>query len=335
MKYSFVVPIYKDAALAEDFCVEFRKVFRVYLRREDIGADVELIFVNDGSPDVDGQVAAEVLDGLAARFDFVRVIELSRNFGQHIAVSAGYHAATGDYVGMLNVDMEDPPDQIPLLLDEIRKGEADLVTGTRAIRHSPWHIRFTSWLFNWLLVQLTGYEVPLNTATLRVMNRTFVDAYNGLTEKSRYIPGLEMWLGFKRAYVAIRHQARTRGQSAYTFGSRLRMTFETVISFSDLPLRIMVMAGTVVATIGVLLTVALIIGRLVLLDFQPGYTSTVSLLVLFGGGQIMVVGLASLYIGRILREVQGRPLYIVRRRTNFRDTDDSLQPHIPAGDSVQ
>jgi glycosyltransferase involved in cell wall biosynthesis len=113
----------------------------------------------------------------------VRLVELSRNFGQHIALSAGYHHARGEYVGMLNVDMEDPPDQIPLLLDEIRNGEAGMVYGLRAVRHSPWHTRMTSLAFNWVLVKLTGYAMPLNTATLRVMTRQFVSEYNRLTDE--------------------------------------------------------------------------------------------------------------------------------------------------------
>jgi dolichol-phosphate mannosyltransferase len=328
VRYSFVVPIYKDADLAEEFAEEFRRVFRLRLGREDISGDVELIFVNDGSPDQGGLTgAAATLDRAAAKFDFVKVVELSRNFGQHVALSAGYRHAHGTYVGMLNVDMEDPPDQIPLLLDEIEKGEADMVYGTRSRKTSPWHIRLTSWLFNWLLIKLTGFEIPLDTATLRVMSRQFVDAYNGLTEKSRYIPGLEMWLGFKKAYLPIHHQARKRGKSAYTLRSRLRFAFEAVISFSDLPLRMMVATGTVLASVGFLLTFALVIGQLFLIDFQPGYTSTVSLVVLLGGVQIMVVGLASLYIGRILREVQNRPLYIIRRRTNFDDpSPDTPRP---------
>jgi dolichol-phosphate mannosyltransferase len=334
VRYSFVVPIYRDADLAEEFAEEFQRVFRLRLGHDDISRDVELIFVNDGSPDQGGPTgAAAILDRAAAKFDFVKVVELSRNFGQHVALSAGYRHAHGAYVGMLNVDMEDPPDQIPLLLDEIEKGEADMVYGTRSRKTSPWHIRLTSWLFNRLLAKLTGFEIPPDTATLRVMSRQFVDAYNGLTEKSRYIPGLEMWLGFKKAYLPIDHQARKCGKSAYTFRSRLRIAFETVISFSDLPLRMMVAAGTVLASVGFLLTFALVIGRLFLIDFQPGYTSTVSLIVLLGGVQIMVVGLASLYIGRILREVQNRPLYVVRRRTNF--DDPSPDTPRPADDVVR
>lgn len=318
MRYSFVVPIYNDAELADDFAAELQRVMLAYVAgaQASLHGDVELIFVNDGSPSRD---AARILDEVAAKYNFVRVIELSRNFGQHIAISAGFQHASGEYVAMLNVDQEDPPGEIPKLLDEIQRGDADLVYGRRTKRHSPWHTRMTSRLFNWVLLKLTGYETPANVSTLRVMNRRFLDAYNALTEKSRYIPGLEMWMGFQKGFVEIRHQERTRGKSSYNLRRRLKMAFEAVISFSDLPLRITVVAGTMLALIGFALTGALIFGRLFLYDFQPGYTSTISLIVFLGGVQILVIGTASLYIGRVLREVQNRPLYIVRRKTNFND----------------
>jgi dolichol-phosphate mannosyltransferase len=165
------------------------------------------------------------------------------------------------------------------------------------------------------------------------MSRQFVDAYNGLTEKSRYIPGLEMWLGFKKAYLPIRHQARKRGRSSYTFRSRLRIASEAVISFSDLPLWTMVAAGTVLAALGFLLNFAAVTSRLFSFDFQPGYASMASVILLLGGVQIMVMGLATLYIGRILREVQNRPLYVVRRRTNFDDPGPDTP--CPANDLVR
>ena len=321
-RYTFVVPIYKDGALAEAFCVELERVMRAHLRVDDISQDVELIFVNDGSPD-DGKSSGH-LDEVARRHGFVRVIELSRNFGQHIALSAGFHHARGRYVGMLNVDMEDPPDQIPLLLAELESKDVDMVYGLRGERAQPWHVRLTSILFNWVMVKLTGYETPLNVATLRIMDRPFLDAYNALSEKSRYIPGLEMWMGFKKSYVQIRSQARVQGTSSYTFRKRLKMAFEAVISFSDLPLRMLVVVGTLIALTGFVLSGALIAGRLFFVDFQAGYTSTVSVVVFLGGVQILVVGLASLYIGRILREVQNRPLYLVRRTVGFEPADASV-----------
>jgi len=311
--YSFVVPIYNDGRLAERFCTEFAEVFRGYLGRDDIETQVELIFVNDGSLND----SIEYLRKLADRLPFVRVVDLSRNFGQHLALTCGYRYAEGDYVGMLNVDRQDPPDQIPKLLDLIRKGDADVVYGLYEHRNDAAFEKLTSRLFTIVMNKLTGYDVPYNTSTLRVMSRRFVDAYNELTERSRYLPGLEMWMGFKKDYTPITHRPREDGRSSYTFKRRLLFAIEAVVSFSDLPLKIAVVAGFLIATIGFLLSAFLVLQKLFFLQIQPGYTTTISLIIFLGGAQILSIGLASLYIGRILREVQNRPPFIVKDTYNF------------------
>jgi dolichol-phosphate mannosyltransferase len=306
--YSFVVPVYRDSELAEEFCAEFDRVFRSWLGQDSIAGEVELIFVNDDGTDA----TANELKRMCDKYPFIKLINLSRNFGQHIALSCGYQHAQGQYVGMLNIDMEDPPDQIPVLLEQLKNGPYDVMFGLRKVRRSPLLVRGSSLLFNWVLNRLTGYSVPLNTATLRIMSRPFVDAYNSLTEKSRYIPGLEMWLGFRRGYAEITHRARTRGQSSYNLRRRFRLALEAIVSFSDLPLRLMVRLGVLIAAVGFALIMYLMVGKLFFTDYQPGYTSTMSAIVFLGGVQILVTGVASLYIGRILREVQNRPLYVVR-----------------------
>jgi len=177
VRYSFIVPIYNDSYLAEEFCQEYLKVFRHHLGLEDISPQAELIFVNDGSRDE----SAETLAQLPARFPFVRVVNLSRNFGQHIALSCGYHHARGESVGMINVDMQEHPDQIPALLHHIEHTDCDIVFGVRRARSGSGADSFTSRLFGIVLNKLTGHEVPLNIATLRVMNRRFLNAYNSLS----------------------------------------------------------------------------------------------------------------------------------------------------------
>ena len=306
--YSFVVPIYNDGGLAPTFCREFRDVFCKKLGRVKIQNHIELIFVNDGSLDNSG----ETLDRLVGTFPFVRVVHLSRNFGQHLALTCGYRIARGRVVGMMNVDLQEHPDQIPLLIQKMRAENCDIVFGLRKQRSGSRLDAVTSWVFAILLNKLTGYDTPLNVATLRIMSRRFVDAYNHLRESSRYLPGLEQWLGFKKGYVEIRHQGRCQGKSSYTFLKRLTMAFEAIISFSDLPLRIAVALGFGVVFAGFFLTLALIAQKLFFVNVQLGYTSTICLIISLAGVQLVVVGLASLYIGRILREVQKRPIYVIK-----------------------
>jgi dolichol-phosphate mannosyltransferase len=313
IKYSFVVPIFNDGYLSEEFCEEYLKVFQQHLGEEDISSQVELIFVNDGSRDN----SAEILSRLPAQFPFVRVINLSRNFGQHIALSCGYHHSCGQFVGMLNVDLQEHPDQIPGFLHEIEYSDCDIVFGLRRRRAGSNTDSLTSRLFGVLLNKLTGYDVPLDIATLRVMNRRFLNAYNSLSEGSRYLPGLESWLGYKRGYVEITHQERRRGKSSYNFKRRLTMAAEAIISFSDLPLRITVLFGFSVVALSFTLALALVIQKLFFVDVQLGYTSTICVIVFLAGVQLTVTGIASLYIGRILREVQQRPLYLIRDTLNL------------------
>ncbi len=308
MQYSFVVPIYNDGALAQDFCREMATTFRAYLGHDDLARDLEVIFVDDGS----ANDSPEKLKAVCAEFAFARVVVLSRNFGQHIAVSAGFRAASGEYVGMLNVDQEDPPSQIPLLLEEIKKGDCDIVGGRHQGRRVSLVNRVTSRLFHGTLNRLTGYDTPANATTLRVMTRRATDAYNALTEKSRYIPGLEGWLGMRYGWVATTQQPRKAGKSSYNFRRRLRMAYSSIISFSDFPLRLAVKFGMLIAAAGILLGLALVIQKLVGTQMFPGYTSTFVMIVFLGGVQIAVTGVASLYIGRILAEVQHRPLFVVR-----------------------
>lgn len=316
LRFSFVVPIYRDADLADAFCQAFERAFQEYLETPSIERHVELIFVND-----DASVATEAtLRAVCGRYGFAKLINLSRNFGQHVALSCGYRHAIGQYVGMLNVDMEDPPDQIPRLIDELISSEADIAYCVRDGRKAAGHVRWTSLGFNWALNRATGYDVPLNVGTLRVMTRQAVEEFNALQERGRYIPGLEMWLGMRPVYVPITQQQRSAGKSSYSFRRRLSMAFEAIISFSDLPLRFVVMVGTAIAVLGFALMFGLIVAKLFVGDYRPGYTSTLSAVVLVGGIQILVIGVASLYIGRILTETQRRPLYVIRN--TFR-----LEPH--------
>ena len=315
MNISFVVPIYNDGAFAADFCAEFERVLCAHYGVASLTGIAELIFVDDGSRDD----SAKVVKSILPRFPFVRLIVLSRNFGQHIALSCGYAHAAGTYVGMLNVDMEDPPSEIPKLIAVLERDEADIVTGIRPQRRGPLLDRVSSRIFHWTLNKLTGASTPTNAATLRLMNRKFVDAYNSLEERSRFIPGLEVWLGFRHGYVPIDHVARTRGKSTYTFRGRLRMAIDAILSFSDLPLRIVAMFGFVAAFGGLIAIAVIVTSKLLGYEWQRGFASTISVIVFFVGLQIFTTGIAAIYVGRILREVQRRPVYVITQKYNFEE----------------
>ena len=208
--------------------------------------------------------------------------------------------------------MEEPPKYLPAMLDELKTGKYDIAGGSHTGRPVGIHTKFTSWLFNFIITRLTGYRIPQNATTVRVMTRRALDAFNALSETSRWIPGLEGWLGMRYVRVPIEQRPRQAGKSSYNFRRRLRLAYTSVISFSDFPLRLAVKFGMLVVGIGMLLGGGLILQKLFGPTLLPGYTSTFVLIVFLGGVQIAVVGVASLYIGRILTEVQKRPMFVVR-----------------------
>jgi dolichol-phosphate mannosyltransferase len=230
----------------------------------------------------------------------------------------------GSFVGMLNVDQQEPPSQLPILLDYLINNNFDIVFGTYEERKTSILNKITSKLFSILLNYLTQNNTPSNVTTSRVMNRKFVNAYNQLTEKSRYLPGLETWLGFKHGFTPIIHTDRKIGKSSYNFKKRISMALDAIVSFSDFPLKLIVGIGILFAFIGFTLTFLLLFSKIFIIDYQPGYTSTISLITFFGGIQIMVVGFASIYIGKILNEVQNRPLYIINKTYKFKKNEITI-----------
>jgi glycosyltransferase involved in cell wall biosynthesis len=310
---SFVVPIYNDGYLASGCCEEFQAVFSRYLKRDSIEQDVELIFVNDGSVNA----SLPMLKDLAQRHAFVKVIDLSRNFGQHIAILCGYHHASGSYVGRINVDMQDPPRELPKLLDAIQQEDIDIAIGLQRQRHSGWLDIVTSRLFFLVFNALIGGSIPPNTATLRIMNRRYVEALKQMNDKFPFLQGLESWIGFKVKYIPTDHQERVDKKSSYTFKKRLRLALNASISFSDRPLKATVYLGLMIALLGFLGLGLIVIRRLMTPDILPGYTSTLAVILFCSGVQILVIGLSGLYIGKILGHVQNRPLFLVRERINF------------------
>jgi dolichol-phosphate mannosyltransferase len=303
-----VVPIYNDGSLAEKFCIEFETVFIKYLNKKKVEKDIELIFVNDGSLND----SWDKLTKLLKKFKFVKLINLSRNFGQHIALSCGYKHASGDYVGMMNVDMQEHPDQIPVAIEYLIKNDCDIVTAIRTKRNDSRLSILSSYLFNYFLNKFTGYNQPLNVGTLRIMNRKFVTAYNELSEKSRYLPGLENWLGFKHGYVEIVHNKRSSGKSSYNFRKRLSLAINSILSFSDIPLKFFIYLGMIISLIGFSSITVLVVKKFFYTDIMPGYTSTLSALIFLSGVQIIISGVLGLYVGKILKEVQNRPLYVIK-----------------------
>jgi len=311
---SLVVPVYNDGSLAKDFLERFLKVFISYFNSEDLDSHVELIFVNDGSKN---NSIEEIIE-LSATHRFVKVVDLSRNFGQHIALTAGYQLSKGDYVGMMNIDLQEDVSEFIKLVDFLKQNSKyDFALGLREKRNDGFLKKFSSSLFNKTLNFLTGDKTPINSSTVRAMSKTFLNAYLELTEKDRFLPALENWLGFNHAYLPIIHTERRKGKSSYNLIKRLKMAINAIITFSDKPIRIAAVIGLIITCFGFLMGLGLIIMKFFYAEMQPGYTSTITLIIFFSGLQLLFLGLTAIYVGKILKEVQNRPLYIIKKTYNI------------------
>jgi glycosyltransferase involved in cell wall biosynthesis len=310
---SLIVPIYNDGYLAKDFFDRYQTVFTSSENAEFFKDQIELIFVNDGS--IDDSI--KYLLKISSAHSFVKIIDLSKNFGQHIAITAGYEIAKGDYIGMMNVDLQEDVDEFLKLVVFLKNNQNfDFVIGLREKRDDRIINKISSFLFNKTLNFLTGDITPVNSSTVRVMTRYFLNAYLQLYEKDRYLPALENWLGFNKAYLPIKYQERKKGKSSYNFYRRLKMAINAIVTFSDKPIRVAAAFGLLVTFIGFLLGMRLVILKLFYSNVPPGYTSTVTLIILFSGLQLLFLGLTAIYIGKILKEVQNRPLYIIKGKYN-------------------
>ena len=310
-KYSLVVPIYKDAYFADKFCLEVKAVFENLVHTEKISSYLELIFVSDGG----GIKDENIIESLCKKYTFVNAIFLSRNFGQHIAISAGFDVSKGDYIIMTNVDQQEPVSQIPIFLNFIENNNVDIVYGLRKKRSGPFLEKVSSHLFARFFNFLIKGDSHLlkNLATTRVMTRKYINSYALLTEKDRYLPGLENWIGFDRGYVNIEHFNRNLGKSSYNLRKRLKMAFNAVLTFSDYPLKIIVFIGFLISLFGFVFVLKIVYDVLNNVDYQIGYPSILSSIILFSGLIILLIGISSIYIGKILLESKRRPLYIVKK----------------------
>jgi len=303
---SLIVPVYFEEAVIEAF---YR---RVLLDLLPISPEFELefIFVNDGSKDQ----SLQILLDLRQRDPRIKILHFSRNFGHQTAVTAGVDHALGDVVAIIDADLQDPPHVILNMLAKWREG-FKVVYGVRGERKGESHFKLlTAKLFYRLLSSLSDVKIPLDTGDFRLMDRTVVEALRGLREESRYIRGMVSWLGFQQCGVEYSRDPRFAGESNYPLRKMIRFALNGITSFSEKPLVFSAWFGGAVTCLGFLFMGWVIIGK-----FRhpaqsvDGWTSLISVILFFGGIQLLSLGILGQYIGRVYREVKRRPLYVLEK----------------------
>jgi dolichol-phosphate mannosyltransferase len=299
---SVIIPVYNEeeniAVLVERLCATLDK----------IGKSHEIIFIDDGS--VDGTVK-KVNEAIATHPE-IALLKLSRNFGQHAAAQAGFDYCRGAVMVWLDADLQEPPEDIPKLLEKINEGY-DFVYGLKDEWEGSMLKRASSKAFVWLFNSAAHINLPTNATTMRAMSRRFVDSVNNMPERVRFLAGLNAWVGFKSAGTPIKYTHRHAGESKYNLLKMLRLAFDGLLSFSVTPLRVITAFGFLVSTASFLFMLVIIFGKLAGVFGGSGWASVMVSLFFMGGVQCVFMGLIGEYVGRIYLETKSRPIYVVEK----------------------
>jgi glycosyltransferase involved in cell wall biosynthesis len=300
---SVVAPVYDEEELIEEFIARTSAAIADY--------EFELVLVNDGSSDG----SAALLDRAAAADPRVRVVHLSRNFGHQAALTAGLEHALGDAVAMIDADLQDPPELIPDMIAQWSQG-ADVVYAVREQREgeTAFKLATASWFYK-LFDKLAQVDLEPNSGDFRLLDRRALDALLAMNERSRFLRGMTVWVGFNQTAVSYQRDARHAGETKYTLRKMLRFSLDAITSFSHLPLQLATYAGMFSAGLAFIAIPVVIVLR-VFDSYLPGFGSITIAILLLGGIQLIALGLIGEYVGRIYDEVKHRPLYIVREERN-------------------
>jgi len=279
----------------------------------ELGLDYEIIFVNDGS--VDSTPAK--LDELAAKDPHVRAVHLTRNFGHQAAISAGLTVARGDAVAIMDCDLQDPPEVLPLFIKKWREGN-QVVYAIRKKRKEWFGKRLAYWTFYRLLAAISDLKIPLDSGDFCLMDRSALNLLNALPERQRFVRGLRTWVGLKQTGVEYERDARAAGVPQYTFRSLVKLAMDGLVSFSSTPLRFVTRLGVASAVAAVLLGMWVIGVTIWEWNQQShktprGWASTSCLILLMSAVQLLSLGIIGEYLARIFQEVKGRPTFLIAR----------------------
>ena len=303
---SIVSPVYRGEKMVSEL------VRRNVESVSTITDDYEIILVNDASPDNSWE---EIVKQCAANSK-VKGINLSRNFGQHYAITAGLHYAKGDWVVVMDCDLQDRPEEIPNLYRKAQEG-FDIVYARRVVRKDGFFKKQSSNWFYKVFKWLSGLETDSTIANFGIYKRGVIEEFNKMPEKARFFPSLVKYLGFKNTAIDVEHARRVERKSSYSFHNLLKLGFDVIISNSNKPLRLAVGLGFGMSAVSFLLALYNLIAKWIGIIRVPGYTTTVFSIWFVGGLLLFVMGVWGLYIGKIFDQVKGRQLFVVRDKVNF------------------
>ena len=309
---SVVVPVYNEADVLPEF---HRRMMHVIT---EMGLSTELLYVNDGSSDS----SDELIESFRNKDKCVVVLGLSRNFGKEIALSAGLDYAKGSAVIVIDVDLQDPPELIPKLVEEWKKGY-DVVYAKRISRDGETSIkRLTAHSFYRLMQKFGDVKIPEDTGDFRLLSRRAVEALKCMSERHRFMKGLFTWIGYSQKEVLFRRERRHKGKTKWNYWRLFNLAIEGITSFTIIPLRFASYLGILTAITAFLYAIFVVYKTIVFGDPVKGYPSLMVVILFLAGVQLIALGVIGEYIGRIFNETKNRPLYFIKKYTEGRTGRD-------------
>lgn len=302
-KISVIVPCYNEEEAIPLFYEEIKKVIK------NIKAKFEIIFINDGSSDN----TLEILRNLSKKDKIVRYISFSRNFGKEAGILAGLEASIGDYICMMDVDLQDPPELLNEMYETLETTDYDCVA-TRSVSrngYSPLRKLFTKWYYK-IINKISKTQIVDGARDFRLMTRQMVDAILSLKEVNRYSKGIFSWVGFKTKWITFENQERVAGTTKWNFWKLFSYSLESIIGFSTIPLSIAAFIGILFCLISFIMIIIVICKTLIFGDPVAGWPSLVCIIFFVSGIQLFCVGIIGQYLSKTYLEIKNRPVYIVK-----------------------
>ncbi|MGX7205001.1 glycosyltransferase family 2 protein [Enterococcus pingfangensis] len=284
--------------------------------KKEVNHDFEYIFINDGSKDK----TLDNLHKLAANHSFVRYISFSRNFGKEAALYAGLQASQGELVTVMDVDLQDPPELLPQMVDMIETTDIDCVGTRRIDRKGEPPIRsFFAKKFYQLINRISDTEMVDGVRDYRLMTRQMVNSILELTEYNRFSKGLFSWVGYKTEYISFENRERSAGETSWSFWKLFNYSIDGIVNFSDAPLNIASFVGAFSCLVSGVAIIFIIIRALLFGDTTSGWPSMVTIILFIGGVQLSCIGIIGKYLGKIFLETKKRPVYIIKETETQED----------------
>jgi dolichol-phosphate mannosyltransferase len=308
VKLSVIVPVFNEEAVIQEFCLRLESVISVLIKDYGLNREeIEVIFVNDGSTDH----TFDLLQHFCENHSGYRMINLSRNYGHQIAITAGIENSTGEAAAIIDADLQDPPEFILNLYRKFLEGY-DVVSAVRSKREGETFFKLlTAKIFYRVMKRLTKVDIPVDAGDFRIISRRVAEALSRMKEKHRFVRGMVSWVGFKQTSMEYVREKRFAGETKYPLRKMLKFALDAITSFSSIPLRLSSYLGFIAASLGFLYSLVIFYTKFFTDRTVPGWTSIIIVVLFLGGVQLICLGMIGEYLSRLSEETKNRPLYLI------------------------